>query len=385
MEINYVDQYVDDLGRRTTSSNTYMTYKKGVEDWHSFCQSVPIELNKVTSTHIFAYRDRLENKGAASNTIALKLKCVRSFYKWMIDNGHMNQNPYPIGGLTWSAKKETRAISVPAYDEIILMRQKRGVTIQTATTFEMLLSTGLRISEYCQVRLSDIDRTDIPFDKETMKMSEFVGGSITLLSKTHRIKTKKGRKVYFSKIAGKLLKKYIEWFEIKDDEPIFPWDRNNPNHWLGKLGDGIVEGYEHAGESVKEEKIVKRNLDSSDIDISNVKNPKFRKLLENRRKSKKSIDLPPEIKQQQEYTSQERRFHCHCLRHAFTCINRYRNVFGEREELTRLRALLGHDSASEATFNYLIKLDMITTDEQWNRIHRGRPTDWMGLVYPKWK
>lgn len=376
-------EYMEEVARRSESDRTIDSYNYCLYGWEGFVESLNKALIEVDTKDFFLYRDILEKK-YAQNTIAVRMTVVKSFYAFISDMGYIEKSKYPEQ-ITWSSSIGTRSISVPTYQEIIQIRQKRCVSSLWATAFELLLSSGLRVSEFTQLRGCDISFDDIPMDFETHKPSIYIGGSITLSKAKHAIKVRKGRKTYFSKIAAKVLRVYMKHVQIEEhtNQPIFPWCRQTVSTWLDKLAVGIITGYNNEDGSKTEEKIV-REKGFGDIKAGDIKDEGLKRMIARRqRKAKQSLASGQrQSKKRKDYESPERRFHPHALRHAFVCINYYRNPFGEYRDLMRLKSMIGHSGSSSTTFEYLTTLDIINSMEQWERFHLGRSSDWINLQPP---
>src|SRR5689334_4066869 len=76
----------DSFITRSISKATRRTYSKAVKEFFLFVKD--LHPTDVRSDHVIAYRDQLIGHKKSANTIALKLSIIRSFYGYLIAEGH---------------------------------------------------------------------------------------------------------------------------------------------------------------------------------------------------------------------------------------------------------------------------------------------------------
>lgn len=82
-----------------------------------------------------------------------KITCIKSFFTWLQNEGHIIQNPAIKLKSIKVPYKERRSLTP---QEIIQMR-KACNTLREHTIFELLLSSGICVSELCDIQINDID------------------------------------------------------------------------------------------------------------------------------------------------------------------------------------------------------------------------------------
>lgn len=96
---------------------------------------------------------RLERDGVSKTTVNNELRCLSSFFAWMMDNEMASRNPVKrAGGQVKTEKKKKNTFSEM---EIELLRDS-CIAIKEKCIVEMLLSTGCRVSELVSIKLSNI-------------------------------------------------------------------------------------------------------------------------------------------------------------------------------------------------------------------------------------
>ncbi|NIA20903.1 MAG: tyrosine recombinase XerC [Anaerolineaceae bacterium] len=104
------------------------------------------------------YLARLREVNYSRATIARKLATLRSFYKFLVRTGELADSPVQV---IRTPKQERRLPKFLDPDEIerLLEAPKGGdlLTLRDRAILETLYSTGMRVSEACQLNIEDLD------------------------------------------------------------------------------------------------------------------------------------------------------------------------------------------------------------------------------------
>ncbi|WP_163526120.1 tyrosine-type recombinase/integrase [Halobacillus ihumii] len=84
---------------------------------------------------------------------------VRAFYDYLVDLGVVPDNPFSQQGLVTEQKKTPKWLSRLDQNKLIRMVRKHGNT-KELSIIEVLLHTGLRVQELCDLRLKGIEMSD---------------------------------------------------------------------------------------------------------------------------------------------------------------------------------------------------------------------------------
>lgn len=158
MDYDYVSIFLDEK-RLSSSPGTIRQYDQVLRSFVSYAGK-PAE--KAVRQDIIRYLNHLMferhlTRATASNVLSV----MKSFYKFMADNGHIETNP--TRGIS-SIKMDKKA---PVYLTIPEMRTliDTAVDARDSIIIRMLYATGVRISELLNIRKRDID-----FDRHTIKV-----------------------------------------------------------------------------------------------------------------------------------------------------------------------------------------------------------------------
>jgi integrase len=86
----------------------------------------------------------------ASATIATYARSARAFCHWGVRNGHLKSFPFVKGSIPQAGKKAIHLIEPDVFDRLLLVCRPAGEG--------SLMDTGMRVSDLCGLRLSDVNR-----------------------------------------------------------------------------------------------------------------------------------------------------------------------------------------------------------------------------------
>ena len=158
-----------------------------------FSSTLDVCVDSADTQTIRAFLDAERKRGNSTNSLVTKIHKLNSFYGWMLKEEHVLKNPMNRVDKPQETKAPPKYLT---YEELELLREAAdGIT---KVIFEVLYSTGLRVSE-----LVDLDRQDVDFIEKTVWVKDGKGG--------------KARQSKLSTRAAMILKQHLA--SRKDDEP----------------------------------------------------------------------------------------------------------------------------------------------------------------------
>lgn len=139
------------------SNNTREAYLHDVEKLFAYFEDEKIDFLKVELEHFHSFAAALMDVGIGERSIARILSGVRSFYKFLVLDGYLEQDPTELLESPKIGKHLPEVLSVEEIDAIegvIDVSTPEGQRDRAA--IEMLYSCGLRVSELCNLLLSDL-------------------------------------------------------------------------------------------------------------------------------------------------------------------------------------------------------------------------------------
>jgi tyrosine recombinase XerC len=164
----YIDKFLRYLKiEKNYSQLTLFNYQADLKDFNNFINPVTnknsnerteMPLGKIDYLNLRRYLGRLKERNLKSRSIARKVSCLRSFFKFLCRDGYLNNNP--TSGLT-TFKLDKRLPSFLTEEEMIkLLKMPQGNderSLRDQAILETFYSTGMRISELVGLNIEDID------------------------------------------------------------------------------------------------------------------------------------------------------------------------------------------------------------------------------------
>jgi integrase/recombinase XerC len=141
------------------SQYTIEHYQHDISDFFTFMSEQAIdELNSVEYLDARLYLTKLYDKKLSRKTVAKKISALRSFYKFLLREKHVEENPFSQVVLP---KLEKRLPNFFYEQELQLLFQSCEANTplgqRNKALLEILYGTGIRVSECCQIHLHDLD------------------------------------------------------------------------------------------------------------------------------------------------------------------------------------------------------------------------------------
>lgn len=173
------------------SPMTIIDYKRDLIIYKDFLEIKKYNYLDINKDEIIAYLKYLDSLKHSNKSISRHLSALRSFYNFLVDVKLLEENIFRRIKNPKVPKKLPNYLSIVEIENIldsIDTSTKEG--IRDKCIFELLYSTGIRVSELCNIKLEDIDMNDC---------------SIRIMGKGN-----KERIVYFGVCAQKILDDYLK-------------------------------------------------------------------------------------------------------------------------------------------------------------------------------
>jgi integrase/recombinase XerC len=151
-----VDQFLRSLRERNASPHTIKAYAGDLDNFADYAGSRHWrEIDHVT---IRGFLSHLYEKGLSKTSVARSLAAVRSLYRWLAQEGVVEQNPASLVSTPKLPKKLPRVPTIEEMNNLldIDLPQEASFPERDRLMFELLYGCGIRNSELIGINLDDI-------------------------------------------------------------------------------------------------------------------------------------------------------------------------------------------------------------------------------------
>ena len=168
--VQYIREYMTMLKvERTLAKNTLESYQRDLNQYHSFLKDdLKIKsIRNVTLGHIRTYVRHLSDKSMAANSVKRAISTIRTYHNFLLAEGKMKDNPAQLLDTPKIPQKLPNILTIEEIDTILnIIPNDKPMAIRDLAIFEMMYSCGLRVTELC-----DIKTTDILWDSDIIRVN----------------------------------------------------------------------------------------------------------------------------------------------------------------------------------------------------------------------
>jgi len=173
------------------SDKTVLSYKRDLNSYNDYLKKYNINYLNINKLQIVDYLKYLDTLKYSNKTISRHLSTLRSFYNYLVEIKLIDNNIYKRIRNPKVEKKLPNYLNIVEIENIMdTIDENTKEEVRDKCIFELLYSTGIRVSEASNLKLQDIDR-----NKLTIRI--FGKGS-------------KERIVYYGEVFAKTLDKYLK-------------------------------------------------------------------------------------------------------------------------------------------------------------------------------
>lgn len=200
----FVHKFINYLQiEKNYSDHTVTNYKIDLKEFSESIKDKPIE--QVTHVDVRLFLARLKEKNFSKRSVARKMACLRSFFKFLYREGHIKANP--AASLSTPKIDKKLPLFMNASDVVKLLESPDAsddMGLRDRAILETLYSTGVRVSELVGLNKENVD---------------FISGVLKVYGKG-----KKERLVPIGDKALRAIRAYFEKIgvtEINERKPVF--------------------------------------------------------------------------------------------------------------------------------------------------------------------
>jgi integrase/recombinase XerC len=151
-----IDQFLRSLRERNASPHTIKAYTGDLNDFSAFAGSRG--WRAIDHVTIRGFLSHLYEKGLSKTSVARSLAAVRSLYRWLAQEGVVEQNPAALVSTPKLPKKLPRVPTIEEMNNLLDggMPEQAAFPERDRLMFELLYGCGIRNSELVGINLDDI-------------------------------------------------------------------------------------------------------------------------------------------------------------------------------------------------------------------------------------
>ena len=141
--------------------HTYATYRADLTDFFCYCTSIGVDPLRVTRGQVAGYLQHLSAVGRSPATVARRLVVLRGFYDLAVAEHGLTVSP--VTRIRYRRVRDQTRIRALTGQQLAAFLQAADEALPRATGLAWLLATtGLRVSEACAAKISDLRTGDRP-------------------------------------------------------------------------------------------------------------------------------------------------------------------------------------------------------------------------------
>jgi integrase/recombinase XerC len=151
-----IDKFLPSLRQRNASVHTSKAYARDLEKFSAYVGSR--HWRSIDHLTIRGFLSHLYENGLDKTSVARALAAVRSFYRWLAQEGMVEQNPAALVSTPKLAKKLPRVPTIEEMNSVLdgQMPEVASFPERDRIMFELLYGCGIRNSELIGINLDDI-------------------------------------------------------------------------------------------------------------------------------------------------------------------------------------------------------------------------------------
>jgi integrase/recombinase XerC len=154
----HVEAFLEALRNRAVSEHTLSSYEFDLKGFEEFLTSRKIEFDSIDHLVIRDFLSSLYDRKLQKSSIARKLACLRSFFKFLVRDGRLKANPAELISSPRLPKKLPSYL--PEAEAVAVVETPQGTSVRDLrdrAILELLYASGLRLRELVGLNDESLD------------------------------------------------------------------------------------------------------------------------------------------------------------------------------------------------------------------------------------
>jgi integrase/recombinase XerC len=154
----HIEAFLEALRIRAVSEHTLSSYESDLRDFQSFANEYQIDWNSIEDTSVRQFLTYLYERKLQKSSIARKLACLRTFFKFLVRDGRMKSNPAELIPAPRLPKKLPSYLTEGEAATVVEMPQGNSFKqLRERAVLELLYASGLRVRELIGLNDENVD------------------------------------------------------------------------------------------------------------------------------------------------------------------------------------------------------------------------------------
>ncbi|MGD9021320.1 MAG: tyrosine recombinase XerC [Lysobacterales bacterium] len=199
---------------RGLSARTVAAYRRDLGQFLQYLEDAEIGDPKgVTQHHVRAFIAQRHRQGLGGKSLQRLLSAIRSFFKWLLREGHAGHNPATAVRAPKSPRHLPATLDADTINTLLDFKCDTPIAVRDKAIMELFYSSGLRLSELAELRWEQLD---------------MASGMVTVTGKGNR-----SRMVPVGRMAAEAL---VEWRKARGEFASF----ENPHVFVSRRGNPLA-------------------------------------------------------------------------------------------------------------------------------------------------
>ncbi|QGT98990.1 Site-specific tyrosine recombinase XerD [Candidatus Syntrophocurvum alkaliphilum] len=164
MEKTILSSFIDYLNyEKGLSVNTQQSYQRDLEKFINYLKNKYgkyLLFQDVNSNHVMEFLTYQLNEGVAHTTIARNLSTIKTFYKFLLLENYITENPVIDLNAPKIQRKLPQILSIEDVDKLLNQPNvMKPLGLRDKAMLELMYGTGVRVSELLSIKIDDINMT----------------------------------------------------------------------------------------------------------------------------------------------------------------------------------------------------------------------------------
>jgi integrase/recombinase XerC len=155
---NHIRAFLESLRNRAVSEHTLSSYEFDLRGFAAFVESRKSAVESVNHIFVRDFLNHLYERKLKKSSVARKLACLRTFFKFLVREGHLKTNPADLVASPRLPKKLPSYLAEDEASAVVETPQGRSFKdLRDRAILELLYASGVRVRELAALNDDNLD------------------------------------------------------------------------------------------------------------------------------------------------------------------------------------------------------------------------------------